>query len=137
MEREHPEIHPIIRSEKGTAHFFENALLVISSLGICSQSVLLSVVILVNKDIAISGFSMFFFAIFGIVFLFSVKRANRIIIRWATISAPLLSALISSITLLSLSKGFLVGISGTAIALTISGIPTFPAFLAIKDGGFR
>lgn len=132
MEREHQEVHPVVENARQESSLFSDVLLIVSLLGIGSQAVLLTKVVLIDHDIAVAGFSLFFYALFGIAYLLALKRANKFLTKWAGVIASLLAAASALITFSFLSSEISSWVVASIISLAFSGILSLPVFLSIK-----
>jgi len=132
MAEEHQELHQVVTPAQRKPSFFDNALFVIAGLGVCSQCVLLGKVILIDHDLAISGFSLFFLAIFGIAYLISLKRAALKLMRWVGIALPIVTAAVIFVVFLALQRPMAEWFASAIIAFALSFVVTAPSFLCSR-----
>ena len=134
MAGEHQKIHQVVTPENNRPSLFDNVLLIAAELGAGSQCVLLSKVVLIDRDIAIAGFSFFFLAIFGIAYLISLRKALLGLIRWTGILVPILAGVASMIVFICLQQSVHEWFASGIMAMTLSLLLSFTSFLCAKGG---
>ena len=133
MENEHREVpERVVPCPEPTSSLFASVVSVIALVSIGAQLVLLLKSILIDQDVAIAGFSLFFLAIFGLAYYLTLKRASSQLVFYSGIACSFLCGAAGSIAFILLSASMEICVTSPFVLICLMGGVCMPSIILSK-----